>query len=395
MTKPAAAGAVPGETVGGAPSLLIVGCGLIGTSIGLAAAAAGWEVWLSDREQQAVELAVALGAGRDWGVWSREDAPVPSRRNGSPERIELAVVAVPPRATASIIAACLEHGLAATVMHVASVQTLPRRQLETMNVDLSQCVGTHPMAGRERAGTAGASAALFVDRPWIVCPAGSSAESLERASRLIACCHAMRVDMSDSGHDEAVALVSHLPQVVSSLLAGELADASPDAVTVAGTGIRDLTRLADADPALWTEILTANASAVMPVLESFATHLRVLSDGLGTRDPFFSESAHLATSAALNRGRRGRDRLGGKHGTVTRHWAAVDVVIPDRPGALLDIFTVCRDAGVNVEDLSVEHAPGQPVGVLQLQVDPSSAQPLTEALKAADWPVAGVCLPHE
>jgi prephenate dehydrogenase len=155
--------------------------------------------------------------------------------------------------------------------------------------------------------------------------------------------------------------------------------------------LRDLTRLAGADPSLWQEIATANAGPVAEGLRSVAATLSGVADALAGPPG----SGGPAVRALIEDGRAGRARLGGKHGTAQRHWAAVRVSIEDRPGALVDVLLACRDLAVNVEDLSVEHAQGHPVGILELLVDPSAAGGLAAALGRRGWDVAGVSLPHD
>jgi prephenate dehydrogenase len=91
----------------------------------------------------------------------------------------------------------------------------------------------------------------------------------------------------------------------------------------------------------------------------------------------------------LARGSAGVARIPGKHGGPTSEFAPVQVVIPDRPGELARLFAAAGAAGVNVEDISIEHSPGLPVGVAELWVRPEAASSLASALVAAGWPVAG------
>lgn len=377
-------GEEPADSSGAAPfAALIVGCGLIGTSIGMALRECGWRVALADRSAQPMSVAAGLGAGDPWGLW-----PAGPERRDVLDRPDVVIVAVPPSAIASACAAAQRLFLDSTVMHVCSVQVRPRAELEASAADATRIVGTHPMAGRETSGPAGASPALFVDRPWVVCPdPGHRVPAVVDA--VIAGCGARRVDLAAAEHDEAVAVVSHLPQVVSSLLAGRLAAAAEGALAVAGTGVRDMTRLADGPPSMWTDILTGNAAAVGGELAALVADAQLLVRNLG------GPEGTAAVRGLLERGREGRQRLGGKHGAARRAWASVQVVIPDTPGALVDVLIVCRNADVNIEDLSVDHALGQPAGVLELLVDPQQSTALATALSAGGWPVAEVSLPHD
>ena len=101
------------------------------------------------------------------------------------------------------------------------------------------------------------------------------------ARRVVRVCGADLVEMSPARHDEAVALVSHLPQVVATLTASRLRDRDADLVALAGQGVRDVTRIAASDPGLWTEILDANAVALSGVLSELQAELALVSEAVG------------------------------------------------------------------------------------------------------------------
>ncbi|MGW4802127.1 prephenate dehydrogenase, partial [Nonomuraea sp. NPDC004297] len=145
-------------------------------------------------------------------------------------------------------------------------------------------------------------------------------------------------------------------------------------------------RIAGSDPGLWLGILSGNAAPVAEVLEAVANDLadaasalRALSEGDGT--------ATNEITQLLKRGVVGHDRIPGKHGGPASSYAAVQVVIGDRPGQLSRLFLVCDEVGVNVEDVRLEHAPGLPLGLAELSVEPGAAGPLTEALRERGWQV--------
>ncbi len=126
-----------------------------------------------------------------------------------------------------------------------------------------------------------ARADLFEGRPWVITPSGGADElTLRRVRALVALCGADVVFADAGRHDEAVALVSHAPQVVASLMAARLVQADADLVALAGQGIRDVTRIAASDAALWTEILAGNAGRVAPVLEPLAADLDAVRNAL-------------------------------------------------------------------------------------------------------------------
>ena len=272
-------------------------------------------------------------------------------------------------------------------MDIASIKAGPLSALATRGVDLTRVVGSHPVAGRERSGPGAARADLFVGRPWVLCPTSvTSAAALALARRVVVECGATPVEMSAEEHDRAVALVSHLPQIAATLMARRLLDAPDSYLRLAGTGLRDATRVAASDPALWVQILAGNAPAVRALVQPLIDDLGSLQSALDdlARNP---TTATDAITALLSDGRRGRARLPGKHGSPHATYATVPVVIADRPGELARLLVAAGDAGVNVEDISIEHSPGQPVGLVELAVAPNAVQRLAAALRGGDWDV--------
>jgi len=212
----------------------IVGAGLLGSSIGLALVAKGVDVILNDASKANLRLAIDYGAGR---ATQSGDEPA------------LIIVAVPPDETAHVVADELASWPNALVTDVASVKAGILAELVADGADVSRYLGSHPMAGRERGGPINARADLFLGRPWVVCAHEHSAPEQVRVIEDLALeVGAVPVAMSPEAHDESVALVSHVPQIVSSLLAGRLAPASDEAVALAGQGLRDTTRIAGSDP---------------------------------------------------------------------------------------------------------------------------------------------------
>jgi prephenate dehydrogenase len=351
------------------PQLLVVGTGLIGTSLGLAARAAGYEVWLHDTDPDRLALAVSVGAG--------EARPVAG------EPADIAVAAVPPAVVAMVIHDLLSSSVAPTVTHLASVQGHPQLQVESLDAGASGFVGSHPVAGRERSGPHHASADLFAQRPWIVCPTPHSSDAaIADVSSLAAACGAAVTVMSAAEHDALLARLSHAPQLLASALAGSLVGLDRAAAALAGTGLRDTSRLADSDPALWGEIVAANPIAVAAAVRAVVEPLTSLSDLLETAS---AAQAAAAVEDLLRRGRRGRDLLAGKHGQRPVRWATVSVVVPDEPGKLARLLADAAHAEVNVEDIRVDHSPGQPLGVVELDVAADLGDSLEQDLIARGW----------
>ncbi len=242
-------------------TVLVAGVGLIGTSVALALRSQGIEVYLSDPDPKTLRTAVSLGAGRT-------DPPS--------EQVDLAVLAVPPEQVAGLLAQLQKQETAIAYSDVASVKLQLQNAVLLLGCDLSSYVGGHPLAGRERSGPLAARADLFRGRPWVLTPTNDTQPVvLDQVLELVALCGAIPTVADAAVHDRAVALISHMPHMMSSLVASRLAEADPFSLRLAGTGARDMTRIAAGDVDLWTEILTANAAAIAEVMEQVNIELSI------------------------------------------------------------------------------------------------------------------------
>lgn len=349
----------------------VVGAGLIGTSIGLALH--GADVLFSDADPGRVDRAVSRGAGRAW------DGRQPAR---------LLVAAVPPREVPAVLSAHQGLGLTMMMTHVASVQSHVQAEVEARLASVSRVCGGHPLAGREQSGPEAALADLFRGRPWVLCPGQlTSPEALDAVRSLAVACGAEPVVMAPEDHDRAVALVSHLPQVAASAVAARLigAGARPG---LAGPGLQDTTRIAASDPALWIDVLRGNAAHVAPLVHALSADLAALADALDALAAGVEEDRSLAVvEQLLDRGRAGRALVPIKRGAHDEDFVAVLVSVPDRPGQLAGLLLTAADAGVNVEDVRVEHLPGRPRGLIRLLVQATAAGSARAALVGGGWDV--------
>lgn len=353
-----------GSTPGPAGPVLVVGTGLVGTSVGLALRAAGGTVHLHDADPSAAAVAAGLGAGEP--------------RPPDPATVALVVVAVPPARVAGVAADALGTYPDAVVTDVASVKAGPLAALAG-SVDgaaLARYVGGHPMAGSELSGPLAASASLFEGRAWAVTPhRGSAARAVAGVEALARTCGAVVVTMSPDEHDRAVARVSHLPHLLSVLAAAQLVDAPAGHLALSGQGLRDVTRVAAGDPTLWRDILAANAAAVRELLVGVRADLDAMLSGLDDGD----------VTAVLGRGLDGTRLIPAKHGGAVGPEAVVRVSVPDRPGELARLFADAGQSGVNVEDVRIDHDPGRATGVAELVVQAAAAGRLVEALVDRGW----------
>jgi prephenate dehydrogenase len=353
---------------------LVIGTGLIGTSAALALASRGVTVHLADHDPGQARTAAALGAGTD----------------EAPEGVvDLCIVAVPPAHVAHQLADVMRRGVARGYLDVASVKGGPRRELESLGLDLTAYIGTHPMSGRERSGPLAATADLFEGRPWVLTPTrDTDTEVLNLALELVALCRAVPVVMDADAHDRAVALVSHMPHLVSGMVAARLENAEEAAVRLCGQGIRDVTRIAASEPGMWIDILSANPGPVADLLADVSADLdetvRALRALQSSDDTKRREGAE-GVETMLRRGNAGQARVPGKHGAAPAAYEIVAVLISDQPGELARIFADAGAAGVNVEDVRIEHATGQQAGFVQLMVQPAAAPKLAAALRERGW----------
>ncbi|MFY7066707.1 prephenate dehydrogenase [Nocardiopsis changdeensis] len=349
----------------------VLGAGLIGTSIALALRSHGVEVLLSDPDAAALRLACDLGAGE------------PLEGSGG-RPADVAVIAAPPAVVPQVLRRAQDDGLAHVYTDAASVKANVVAAAEDLGCDLATFVPGHPMGGREKRGPGAARADLFLGRSWALCPTGKADPgAVERVAEVARLCGADPLVVDAAAHDRAVALVSHVPHLASSAVAARLLDAGEDALTLAGQGLRDVTRVAGGDPSLWTEILTHNAAPVARVLRAVAEDLSRTADALAGPDMEAGPVRDL-----LVRGRDGHGRIPGKHGEPTLpDYTVIPVVIPDEPGTLGRLFAAAADAGVNIEDVRIEHTPGLPLGVAQLYVLPAGVDTLSRALAADGWSV--------
>ncbi|WP_298038573.1 prephenate dehydrogenase [uncultured Microbacterium sp.] len=350
----------------------IVGAGLLGASIGHALRAKGVDVVLADTSPAQLRLAIDYGAGR---AAREDDAP------------RLIVVSVPPDVTADVIEAELARFPNAVVTDVASVKLEPFRALVGRGVDLTRYIGSHPLAGRERGGAISARADLFIGRPWVVCrDEETRAEDLALVEDLALDVGAMPLEMTPEEHDRSVAITSHVPQVVASLLAGRLAAADEESLRLTGQGVRDTTRIAASAPELWVQILGANAHPVVEILDALAEDLKVVSDALREPD---APGARRVVAEAIRQGNDGVERLPGKHGQ-NRRFEQLVVMVDDTPGQLGRLFGELGELGVNVEDLRLEHSPGAQFGLAEISVAPAALIGAVDGLQKRGWQIAGM-----
>ena len=342
-------------------SVRIVGAGLIGTSIGLALAAKNIAVEMIDVDSRNQALAQDLTGGV------------------SIAEPELIVLATPLRALSQVINEQSGLNPNSTFMDVCSVKVEPLQKVQASKLPLKQFVGTHPMAGREVGGAESARADLFLSRSWIITPnAQSDSEAVAKVKWLIDLLGATCVELDAVSHDAAVARVSHLPQITATLLAGSLHGVAPDWLDLAGAGLRDTTRIAASDENLWKEIISSNSQEIKALLTNLHNELGAMIDAVDDEERI---------AVIMRKGRDGRNLIPGKHGGKAREYTYVPIVIDDKPGQLGAIFNECAAMSVNVEDLVIEHSPGQLNALITLALSADDAVKLSTHLSSIGWNV--------
>lgn len=339
----------------------IVGSGLIGTSIGLRARVSGISVDMVDSNEGNARLA------QDLMGESRNEAP------------DIVIFALPTSRLHLVVRREYELNPTSIFMDVGSVKIKPQQEIDAVAQLNTRFCGTHPMAGRESGGPEAARSDLFEGRPWVLCPSEeTSEETYRRIHDFVVILGSDPIRMSADEHDRTVAMISHLPQLVSSLLASQLQRMGADGLALAGQGLRDTTRIAHSDPELWREIISMNGEEILPLLTLVQEDLANLIRGF--QDP-------LKIEEFIRSGKRGASLIPGKHGGRARDYSYLPIVIEDKPGQLAALFDECAKVEVNVEDLTIEHSPGQFTGLISLALSGPDAEKLSRHLTEIGWKV--------
>lgn len=367
--------------------VLVIGAGLLGASIGLGLSHRGYTVYISDISPTTEAVAEDIGAGTslralatDWQGKTGADAP--DQLELTPQ---LVVVAAPPDVTADLVVRALADYPASFVIDIASVKSGILEQVRASGADVSRYLGTHPMAGREKSGPVAARGELFSARPWVLCDHETVRPELVKVAQQLATELGSTITHMDvEEHDRTVALISHVPQVMSSLLASRLQDTPLYALGLAGQGLRDTTRIAASDPGLWVQILSANAEPVVQTLYGVREDLERL---ISTLEAPTAAGARHDIAQLMSEGNSGVARIPGKHGGSPSAFAQLTVLVDDTPGTLARLLVEIGELGVNLEDLRLEHSPGAQVGMAEISVNPNEHEKLIEDLTSRGWKV--------
>jgi prephenate dehydrogenase len=348
----------------------VVGTGLMGTSVALAAARAGATVTGWDADPGTTARAAAVGGFAT--AATLEEAVTDA---------DLVVVCTPIPTIASSVVAALAATTGSIVTEVGSIMdSVTGQVLEQASADaLSRFVPGHPMGGSERSGPEHASPSVLDGIVWVLSPTPvSDPAAVEVLEGWVASLGARPVQMPADRHDRLVAFVSHLPQVAStalmSLAATEEAD-EPEILLLAAGGFRDLTRLAASDAGLWSSILLANSEQIARAIDLYVERLQLLRDDVvGGRDDAVRSTFAQAKGARLRLATKPQVRSG---------VAVLQVEAPDRPGALAELTAILAEGRVNIEDLQIVHSPEGGRGTVHLTVAAAAAEDATAVLVGA------------
>ena len=357
------------RSYGSIERVAVLGTGLMGTSVAMAAARAGATVSGWDADLATTARAAVVGGFRQ--ASSLEEAV---------KGADLVVVCTPIPTIAVVVAAALAATTTAIVTDVGSIMAPVSRQVtaEATPQNLPRYVPGHPMGGSERSGPEHASPSVLDGIVWVVSATeASDGGAVEALESWIESLGARAVRMPGDRHDRLVAFVSHLPQVAStalmSLAATEEAD-EPELLLLAAGGFRDLTRLAASDAALWSSILVANRERIAEAIDLYVDRLRSLRDDIGG-------SRGKAVESTFAQAKDARLRLATKP-QVKAGVAVLQVEVPDRPGALAELTSILAEGRVNIEDLQIVHSPEGGRGTVHLTVAAGAVGHATEVLVA-------------
>jgi prephenate dehydrogenase len=330
----------------------VLGVGLIGGSIGLAARRRlEADVVGFDAEPATTARAVELGA------LSEAAESVAEAAAGA----DVIFCAAPVAALPALVAEALASSEDAVVTDVGSTK---RSLIEALPADASRFIGGHPLAGAETSGVEGARAELLEGARWYLTPThASSGLHYDRLHRTIAELGARPQAIDAETHDRVMATVSHLPHVLANVLVQQAAAALSEAaerMPEVGRSFRDTTRVAGANPAIWGDIFATNRAAVAAEIDAVVERLREAADLIRAGDTEAVGAWH-DDAAADRRRLLEADLVGGE-------LRELRIGVENRPGTVAEIALALGRAGVNMEDMALYPAPDMRTGAMSVWV---------------------------
>ena len=332
--------------------LALVGTGLIGASVGLAAKRTGVSHVVGwDADQDSLAAAAERGA---------VDSAADSLAAGV-EKADLALVATPVASLQETVRAVLASGSQATVSDVGST----KGGLCTSVPERDRFIGGHPVCGSEARGPEHASGDLFEGATWFLTPvAETEPERYKLLHGFVASLGAIPVAIDPAAHDRLMAVTSHLPHALANLIlnhAGSVRVEGHEPLASAGGSLRDMTRVAGANPRIWIDIFLDNAEELRSSLAEHRRRVEDLERALAAGDAGWL--ARWIGEAGVNR-RTLLDEAYRDAGALQR----VRVHVPDRPGVLSGITQALGAEQINIEDFELQHMSPERGGTLSVLV---------------------------
>ncbi len=332
--------------------IAVLGVGLIGGSIGLAARRRlEAEVVGYGRNPANLERAVALAA------IDRAAGSLAEACEGADVVFCCAPVAALPAQAREALAAC---GPDAVVTDVGST----KGELVASIGDDERFIGGHPLAGAETAGVENAREDLFEGARWYLTPTERSGGLLyDRLQRTIAGLGARPQAIDPAAHDRLMATVSHLPHVLANVLASEAAESltrGSERLPDVGPSFRDATRVAGSNPAIWADIFASNREAVADSVDSVGARLREAAELIRAVDREALAVWHAEAGAARRRLVEAESEAGPLR--------ELRIVVANKPGTIAELALALSDAGVNIEDMALHPAPDMTSGAVSLWI---------------------------
>jgi prephenate dehydrogenase len=293
--------------------------------------------------------------------------------------LDLIIIATPVETIKNILLDLKSLNTKTTVIDITGVKSKVLDEVEQFSEVVKSYISCHPMAGREFTGPASSRADLFEGRAWLVSPSSKASEEHIKVAEEIGMELGSTVyRISAKEHDQMIATVSQMPQLISSLMATLLVNQNESDLNFAGQGLRDITRLADSDAKLWTHLIANNSENLIPLIEESKRKFDSLKIALEKNDL-------KSIGDFLENGNLGRAKIPGKHGAKARNYSYLPIVIEDKPGQLAKIIDECAKCDVNIEDLSIEHSPNQETGLVTIALSDSDAIKLKDHMQSNGW----------
>jgi prephenate dehydrogenase len=346
--------------------IAIVGVGLIGGSVGLAARERlGAEVVGYDPAPGALDAALEVGAV------DRAAAGVADALDGAEAAFVAAPVGALPEAVRAALAAAGDDCV------VTDVGSTKRTVVEAVADE--RFIGGHPLAGAANAGVRHARAELFDGATWYLTPTPTTRGTLyERLHRLLSGLGARPAALDAETHDRMLATVSHLPHVLANVLVAQAAQARTEEgeqLPATGPSFRDITRVAGSNTAIWRDIYLANADALIEAIDDAVARLRAVRGSLAGGDG--EAIAAWNDGAREDRRRLLEGDLAGGELTELR------VSVPNRPGVVAEVALALGKASINIVDMALYPAPDRSSGYIVLWIAGAERAAQAEALVAA------------